>query len=235
MMKLFLILLLLLPASLQAADDPNLSPKVAEQIRQQNRNMNINSIWRTPIPGIYEIAVGSNIYYMERSGKYLITGHLFETASKRDLTAPRLEQINKIDWAVLPLGKAIVSGDSDGVEMAVFTDPDCPYCRKFEEELKSVKGVKVYTFLFPLTKLHPDARRKSEAIWCSKDRHAALLKVMLDDKAISGGGCETPLDEITALAGKLNITGTPTIIARDGRKLGGMLSADRLKPWLEGK
>ncbi len=235
MMKLFLILLLLLPASLQAADDPNLSPKVAEQIRQQNRDMNINSIWRTPVPGIYEIAVGSKIYYMERSGKYLITGHLFETASKRDLTAPRLEQINKIDWGVLPLEKAIVSGDSDGIEMALFTDPDCPYCRKFEEELKSVKGVKVYTFLFPLTKLHPDARRKSEAIWCSKDRHAALLKVMLDDKAISGGGCATPLDEIAALAGKLNINGTPTIIARDGRKLSALLPADRLKPWLEGK
>jgi len=234
-MRFLLVLLMFLPVSLYAADDENIAPKIADQIRKHNVDMKIDSIRRTPVSGIYEIKTGDNIYYMDRSGKYLISGHLFETATKKDLTAVRLEQINRIDWSVLPLDKAVVSGDSNGTEMAVFTDPDCPYCKKFEESLKGIKGVKVYTFLFPLTQLHPDARRKSEAIWCAKDRHAALLQVMLDDKPISGGGCNTPLDEIAALAGRLNINGTPTIIARDGRKLGGMLPADKLKIWLAGK
>ena len=235
MMRLLFILLMLLPATLQAADDPNVAPKIADQIRQQNGDMNIDSVWSTPVTGIYEIVVGSNVYYVDRSGKYLITGHLFETAGKKDLTAARLEQINKIAWSVLPLDKAIVSGDPKGAEMAVFTDPDCPYCRKFEEVLKDVKGVKVYTFLMPLIQLHPDAKRKSEAIWCAKDRHGALQQVMLNDKPITDSGCETPLDEIAALARKLKINGTPTIISKDGRKLGGMLPADKLKVWLAGK
>jgi len=136
-MRLFIVLVLfLMPASLLAADDPNIAPKITEQIRLQNSDMNISAIWRTPVSGIYEITTGRNIYYMDRSGKYLISGHLFETTEKKDLTAARLEQINKIDWSMLPLDKAIVSGDAGGVEMAVFTDPDCPYCRQFEEFFK---------------------------------------------------------------------------------------------------
>jgi len=236
MMRVLIILMLLLaPGSLFAADDPNIAPRMAEQIRLQNSDLNIDAIRRTPVSGIYEIAIGANIYYVDHSGKYLFSGHLFDTTKKTDLTAARLQEINKIDWSVLPLDKAVISGDDDGVEMAVFTDPDCPYCRKFEENLKGMKGVKVYTFLLPLTQLHPDARRKSEAIWCAKDQHAALQSVMLDDKAISGGGCATPLDEIAALAAGLNISGTPTLVSRDGRKLAGMLPAEQLKVWLAGK
>ena len=235
MRLLIVLMLLLIPGSLCAADDANVAPKVAEQIRLQNSGMKIDTVRHTPVSGIYEITTGGNIYYVDRTGKYLISGHLFETGSKKDLTAVRLEQINRVDWSVLPLDKAIVSGDSDGAEVAVFTDPDCPYCRKFEENLKDIKGVKVYTFLLPLTQLHPDARRKSEAIWCAKDRHAALQQVMLNDKTISGAGCKTPLDEIAALAAKLSINGTPTLISRDGRKLSGMLPSDKLKLWLATK
>jgi len=236
MMRLLIILLLFLaPGSLFAADDPNIAPKMTEQIRKQNSDLNIDAIRRTPVSGIYEITIGANIYYVDRSGKHLFSGHLFDTTKKTDLTAARLQEINKIEWGVLPLDMAIISGDTDGVEMAVFTDPDCPYCRKLEESLKELKGVKVYTFLLPLTQLHPDAKRKSEAIWCAKDRHAALTQVMLKGKPITGGGCETPLNDIAMLAASLNIQGTPTIISKDGRKLSGSMPAGQLKAWLTGK
>ncbi|MFC1536235.1 DsbC family protein [Pseudomonadota bacterium] len=236
MMRLLIVLLLFLaPGSLFAADDPNIAPKMTEQIRKQNSDLNIDAIRRTPVSGIYEITIGANIYYVDHSGKYLFSGHLFDTTKKTDLTAARLQEINKVEWSVLPLDMAIASGDADGVEMAVFTDPDCPYCRKLEESLKELKGVKVYTFLLPLTQLHPDARRKSEAIWCAKDRHAALAQVMLKGKPITGGGCKTPLNDIAMLAASLNIQGTPTIIAKDGRKLSGSMPAEQLKAWLTGK
>ncbi|MDX8402811.1 MAG: DsbC family protein [Mariprofundaceae bacterium] len=235
-MRLLLMMLLLMPTVLLAEDDPDVSPKVAEQIRAQINNIKIDAIRRSPISGLYEVQSGGNIYYVDRTGKHLIAnGHVFDTTTRQDLTAVRLEQINSIDWSVLPLDKAIVSGDPKGIEMAVFTDPDCPYCRKFETNLKSVKGVKVYTFLFPLTQLHPQAREKAEAIWCSKDRHKALLQVMLEDKSLAKGSCKTPLDEIAGLAGRLNIHGTPTLIARDGRKMGGMPPAGQLKAWLTKK
>lgn len=235
-MRLFLFVLMLLPFSLYAADDQNAPSKVTEQIRKQLADMQIDAVRRSPIEGLYEVQAGSNLYYTDRSGRHLIAnGHIFDTTTKQDLTAARIEQINKIDWNVLPLDKAIVSGDPKGIELAVFTDPDCPYCRKFETNLKSVKGVKVYTFLLPLTQLHPQAREKSEAIWCSKDRHEALLQVMLENRSLASGTCKTPLDEIAGLANRLNIHGTPTLIARDGRKMAGMPPAGQLKAWLTGK
>jgi len=234
-MRLLLFVLMMIPATLYAADDPNVAPKIAEQIRSQNSDLNISSIQRTPVAGIYEIVVGQNIFYIDRTGKHLFNGHLFDTTSKSDLTAARLQDLNRIDWSVLPLDKAIVYGDADGMEIAVFTDPDCPYCRKLEENLKGIKGVKIYTFLMPLAQLHPDATRKSEAIWCSNDRHAALKTVMLEGKAITGGGCKTPINDIAMLAAGLNINGTPTIISRDGRKISGAFTAEKLKAWLSAK
>jgi len=215
--------------------DAGLTPKVIENIKKQNSDLNIDDIRETPVAGLYEMTVANNIYYIDGSGKYLLSGHLFETATKQDLTAARLEDLNRVDWTLLPLDKAIVSGDADGLEVAVFTDPDCPYCRQLEQNLKGIKGVKIYTFLMPLTQLHPDASRKAEAIWCAKDRHAALTQVMVDNKSISGGGCATPINDIAALAAKLNIQGTPTLLARDGRKRSGALSADQLKAWLSRK
>jgi len=234
---LFAAMLLLAqwPTLSMAADNPNVPPKVAEQIRQQNSDLNIDAIRRTPVSGLYEVTIGNAVYYVDQTGKYLISGHLFDTKSKQDLTAARLEDLNRIDWSILPLDKAIVSGDADGLELAVFTDPDCPYCRQFEHALKGIQGVKVYTFLMPLVQLHPDALRKAEAIWCARDRHAALTQVMVENKEISGGGCDTPLNDIATLAAKLNIQGTPTLIARDGRKIGGALPADQLKAWLSRK
>ena len=218
-----------------AGDDPNIPPKVAEHIRQQNKDLSISSIRTTPISGLYEITMGNNIYYMDRTGKFLLSGHLFDTVSKQDITAARLEEVNRIDWSILPLDKAIVSGDPDGLEMAVFTDPDCPYCRQLEQNIKGIKGVKIYTFLLPLAQLHPDATRKAEAIWCSKDRHGALTQVMVDGKAIEGSGCKTPISDIVQLAASLNIQGTPTLISGDGRKRSGALPVDVIKDWLAQK
>lgn len=234
-MRLILFILMLLPTTLYAADDPNVAPKIAEQIRSQNSDLSISSIHRTPVSGVYEIVVGQNIYYIDRTGKHLFSGHLFDTVTKSDLTAARLQDINRIDWSVLPLDKAIVSGDPKGMEMAVFTDPDCPYCKKLEENLKGIEGVRIYTFLMPLTQLHPDAARKSAAIWCSKDQHAALRQVMIEGKTISGGECKTPISDIAMLAAGLNINGTPTIISRDGRKVSGAMPAEQLKAWLSAK
>jgi thiol:disulfide interchange protein DsbC len=210
---------------------------VEADIRKAIPDLQIDAIKPSPIDGLYEIQVGKGLFYTDASGKHLIAGgHIFETASHRDLTRERLEAINRIDWNILPLDKAIVSGDAEApLKLAVFTDPDCPYCKKLENELKTVQGVKVYTFLYPLTQLHPDARAKADSIWCSKDQHQAMLDVMLEGKVLPAATCQTPLDEIAAIGQKLGINGTPTIIAGDGRMVAGGKPASELKAWLAGK
>ncbi|HKI61944.1 MAG TPA: DsbC family protein [Mariprofundaceae bacterium] len=234
-------LLLALTCSLLMAacssDKYEQKPNVEADIRKAIPDLQIDAITPSPIDGLYEIQVGKGVFYTDASGKHLIAGgHIFETATHRDLTRERLETINRIDWSVLPLDKAIVSGDADApLKLAIFTDPDCPYCKKLEGELKNMQGVKVYTFLYPLTQLHPNARAKADSIWCSKDQHQAMLDVMLEGKALPKADCQTPLDEIAAIGQKLGINGTPTLIAGDGRMMSGGKPASELKAWLANK
>ena len=218
------------------ADGAGVDEKIAKNIRAalegQAEIANINT---TPMPGVYELQVGTGILYSDETGRYVIRGgDMLDVQEKISLTRLRLEDINRVNWKLLPLDKAIVSGDKKARQMiAVFTDPDCPYCRKLEKTLKELKGVKVYTFLYPLESLHPKAKAKSEAIWCSSNRHKMLQKVMLENFEPDAASCKTPVAEIAALGQKLNISGTPAIITVDGRRMNGApRSVKDLEAWL---
>jgi len=228
MKSLLLILALSLPFSACAGNNSNVSQKTKLAIGASLEGMPIGNISITPIDGLYEVQSGDKIYYTNSTGEYLISGRMYNTADKTDITAARLAEMNRINWSDLPLQNAIVSGPEDGLKMAVFTDPDCPYCIRLEKNLKTEKDIRVYTFLFPLTQLHPDAYEKSKSIWCAKDQHQAMTDVMIDGKALSKATCKTPVDDNMKLAAKLNVMGTPTIFAEDGRKYAG----GDIKEWL---
>ena len=225
-----IVVAVLMPISAHAAD----IGRIARQIRHQITDLRIDAVRPSPIKGLYEVQSGHNIFYSNAKGTMLIAGgHIFDTRTHEDLTEARLEQINHIDWSILPLDKAIVSGDPHGMAVAIFTDPDCPFCRRLEDELQHVQGIKVYTFLYPLTRIHPLALAHAEAIWCAKDRHKTMLDVMLHNANPPAGHCDTKaLDEIWALGEKLGIHGTPTLVAGDGRMFAGFKDAASLKAWL---
>ena len=231
MKSLLFICALFIPLS-SWADSSSVTSRTASTIRNTLSDMPIKEISTTPIPGIYELQVGDQIFYSDKTGTHIINGHMFNTKNKQDITATRLAELSKIDWSVLPLDKAVVSGPKDGVKMAVFTDPDCPYCKRLEEQLANIDGLRVYTFLYPLTKLHPNAYAKSESIWCAKDQHKAMVDVMTKGTQLPEATCKTPVADIQKLAKQLNVHGTPTIFAGDGRKFGG-LPITQLKPWLQ--
>jgi len=234
-MRWMVVLLLMLPVS-GGASEKKLSDAILQTLQKNIQGLRIDAVRPAPIAGIYEIVSGRNIYYSDLEGHHLIAGgHIFDTSNRRDLTAVRLQELNRIDWNILPLDKAVVSGDPKGLPLAVFTDPDCPYCRKLEQELVDIKGVKVYSFLFPLTQLHKQAQQHAESIWCAKDQHQAMLDIMLYHKPVTKGTCATPIKQIHALAVKLGISGTPTMIAGDGRIFSGFKKVADLKKWLEKK
>ncbi|MDQ6960562.1 MAG: DsbC family protein [Mariprofundaceae bacterium] len=216
-------------------DSAGVEKTIRANISRLSPNFRIDAIRPlADIPGLYEIQSGKNVFYSDATGDHLISGHIFNTRDRKDLTSARLEDINRIDWNILPLKDAIVSGDPRGAPIAIFTDPDCPYCRRLEHELPKIRGVKVYTFLFPITQLHPKARAKAEAIWCSNNRHKTLQDIMLKGvplTQIKSSVCKTPIDHNLELAASLGITGTPTLIAHDGRKRAGGMSAEQLMQW----
>jgi thiol:disulfide interchange protein DsbC len=114
--------------------------------------------------------------------------------------------------------------------MAVFSDPDCPYCRKLEKTLATATDVTIYTFLYPIADLHPDAATKAQSIWCATDREATWTAWMLDGVEPAAARCDgVPIDDLQKLGRELRIHGTPTILMSDGRRYGGALPADKLE------
>lgn len=187
----------------------------------------------TPVPGLAEVVMGANVAYVDASGRYFLFGRLFDMQAQRDLTAERLERLGAIDFAALPLEAAIRTVRGSGERtLAVFSDPDCPYCRTLEQALADLQDVTLYTFLYPIVALHPGARDKAIAIWCAPDRAAAWLEAMTRGHVPEAAACEHPIDRILALGAQLRIQGTPTLFAGDGRRRVGAQSAGELDAWL---
>ena len=149
----------------------------------------------------------------------------------QNLTQKRLSELNAISWNDLPLDAAFKTVHGNGKRvLAVFVDPNCPYCKHFEKELVKVDDITVYTFLFPI--LSQDSHQKAQAIWCSADKSKAWSDWMLNGKVPAAANCATPIAENLAFARKNNITGTPTLIFANGQRVPGAISAERLEKML---
>ena len=226
-----LLAALMLCAPLAWAQEAAIRKAIAERLPDFPK---IDEISKSPIPGLYELRVGTDILYSDEQGNHLIEGSIIDTRTRANLTKAREDKLNAIDFASLPLKDAIVWKQGSGArKIAVFADPNCGYCKKFERELQQVKDVTVYTFLIPI--LGGDSPEKSTNLWCSKDRTRAWLDWMLDGKAPprSMGQCETPVARNLALARKHKINGTPAIIFEDGSRVPGALGAEPLEKQLD--
>jgi thiol:disulfide interchange protein DsbC len=193
----------------------------------------IDEVTKTGIPGIYELRVGTDIFYSDEQGNYIFEGSLIDTRTRANLTQARENKLTAIDFASLPLKDAMVWKQGNGSrKIAVFADPNCTYCKRLERELQQVKDVTVYTFLIPI--LGGDSPEKSTSIWCAKDNTRTWREWMLDGKAPprSMGQCETPLARNLALSRKHKVTGTPAIVFEDGTRVPGALSAEQLEKQL---
>jgi thiol:disulfide interchange protein DsbC len=219
----------LMPYSRANADA--VTDKLKETLKVRlGSDVDVRDVVKTPIPGIYEVDTADQIIYSDATGDYVLTGDMMDLKSRVNLTEARVSKLNKIDFSKLPLEDAVKMVKGNGSrKIAVFSDPNCPYCHKLEEELKAVDNVTVYTFLFPI--LSPDSTSKSKSIWCSTDRAKAWTGWMLDKRAPSAPGtCDTRvLTQNLELGRTLRVTGTPTVFLADGRRLPGAVSAERLE------
>ena len=194
----------------------------------------IDEVTKTPITGLYELRMGSEILYTDERGDHVIEGHLIETKTRNDLTTARIDKLTAVDFSTLPLKDAISWKQGTGArKLVVFADPNCGYCKKFEKDLSQVKDVTVYTFLFPI--LGGDSPDKSRDIWCSKDNTAAWRDWMVKGTAPmrSIGNCDvTALARNVALGKKLRVNGTPALVFEDGKRIPGALAPDQVEKQL---
>jgi len=227
--KIVGILLVALFSSGVLADEASLR----KAIEATYPKVRIESITKTNYAGLYEVFLDGQIVYTDEKFSFLIAeGRLVEPKTRRDVTGERMDELTKVNFAALPFDQAIKVVKGNGSrKLVVFSDPDCPYCRQLEQkELVNITDVTIYTFLYPLEQLHPDAGNKAKAIWCAPDRVKAWTDWSMNGRLPEGAAsCDTPLDKVADLGRKLGITSTPTLIFVSGKRILGAYPAKEIE------
>lgn len=237
-----ILISLLLCASLVACNNKSSKALSSDQVKdilvkQVPGLTKIDQVNPTKVDGLYEVVVGRKIFYVSTDGKFAIFGNMVDLSTKSSVTEARTQELSKVDFSKLPLDSAIKQVIGNGSrKIAVFTDPDCPYCKMFEKQVvPQLKDVTIYSFLFPLP-IHPNAVSDSKKIWCSKDRNATWAAWMQKDTALPADtSCDTSaLDKVIEI-GKdvVQVDGTPTLVLENGQIIPGMLPADQLNAQLD--
>lgn len=191
----------------------------------------IDEIKRSAVPGLYEVRVGTSIFYTDEVGNYLIQGQVIETRTQVNLTQARIDKLTAFDMKSLDLRDTVAWKQGTGARrLVIFADPNCGYCKRLERDLQSLKDVTVHTYLFPV--LGPDSTVKARGIWCARDRTLAWRKWMLEGVAPDAAKqpCDaSAIDRAVALGNRHKVTGTPVIVFEDGSRAPGALPAHELE------
>lgn len=214
---------------------------VKTAIQKKFPDFKLDSLKKTQYGGLYEAFMVMEgrpvIFYTDKNAGFLIFGNLIDAKTQRSVTEERMQDLTRVKFDTLPLELAIKQVKGNGKrKMAVFSDPDCPFCKRLDAELAKVTDVTIYTFLFPIASLHPQAEDKVKAVWCAPDRVKAWEDLIQKGTVPqTGSKCENPLAKIAELGRKLKVNGTPAIIFANGVLAPGMVPAANLEKMLNGE
>lgn len=218
-------LILALPLA-AAAQEATIRKNLAERVPGLT---DIDEVSKTPMNGLYEVRVGTDILYTDAEGNFLLHGSLLDTKARKNLTEERVAKLTAIDFKELQLKNAFTITRGNGKrKLAVFEDPNCGYCKRFEKDLSKIDNVTVHVFLYPV--LGPDSLTKSQAIWCAKDKAKAFEDWMLRNIAPTPASCDSSAIQRNLALGKQHrITGTPTSFLPDGTRLPGAVPLEKIE------
>lgn len=235
-MNFFKTLLAALTLSLGVAalaQDAVIRKNLAERIPQFKT---IDEVSKSPLPGLFEVRInGTDIFYTDAEGNFLIQGSMIDTRQRRNLTEERVAKLSAVSLDALPTKDAFTMVRGNGKrKLAIFEDPNCGYCKRLERDLEKIDNVTIHMFLYPI--LGADSVEKSKNIWCAKDRAKAWTDWMMREKVPAA--TVTPACDVAAitrnveLGRKHKINGTPTLFFADGSRVPGAISAADLEKYL---
>src|SRR5665647_997022 len=217
MIKTALIVATLLATLSAQAQEVMIRKNLGERIPQLQK---IDEVSKSPMPGLFEVRVnGSEIFYTDAEGNFLLQGSLIDTKQRRNLTEERVDKLTAISFDALPFKDSftIVRGNGKR-KLAVFEDPNCGYCKRFERDLQTVNNVTIHMFLYPI--LSADSTDKSKNIWCAKDKGKVWQDWMVREQLPTVANCDiAALTRNVELGHKYKITGTPTLVFADGSRV----------------
>ncbi len=231
LLQAFLMTIGLLPA-IACADEAQIRRVVEAKLN----GVKVEGVQPGPL-GLFEVRFrssdGVRVVYTDADATHIFLGKIYDTKSDRDLTEERLRKLNVVRFDSLPLQQAVKIQRGNGKRVLVmFSDPYCPYCKKFEQTLQQVDNITVYVFMYPVIK--PDLADHSRAVWCSPDRGKAWLDLALRGNPPSTSpACETPLEKNLELGHKLGVNSTPTLFLASGERISGAVSAADLRELLD--
>ena len=225
---------LLLISGVACADEAVIRSGIAKKFP----NANVESVIKTQYLGLYEIVVDGQLFYADENFNYLIDGNIIDTNSMTNMTAVRQRDLEEVKlkklafpFEQLPFEMAFKKVKGNGSrKIAVFSDPDCPFCKRLEQSFTKLDNVTIYIFLYPLKQLHPKAPEVARAIWCSPDRVKAWDDYMLKGVAPKAAGtCDNPVDKVVDFGQSKQISGTPTLFFADGKRVPGAIPVERIE------
>jgi len=190
----------------------------------------VDSVTKTPYAGLYEVQIDGDVIYTDAKAQYLFIGRVVDARTYHDFTKEKIQAINKVKFSDLPLEQAIKTVKGNGKRViAVFEDPNCGYCKKFQKTLQETDNVTVYTFQYNI--LAADSVEKSRNIWCAPNPSKSWNDWMTSGKEAPAApaSCTAPHEQVLALGKKMKVTGTPTIIFADGSRIPGAIDAKALE------
>jgi thiol:disulfide interchange protein DsbC len=208
---------------------------VSKALEQKFPGAQISHVGKTGYMGLYEAMLDDTLVYTDSKAAYLFVGSMYDTATKQNLTEARSRKLNRVALDKLPMDLAFKRVKGDGSrKLIIFSDADCPFCHRLEKEMAGLDNVTIYTFLFPIDQLHPDAARKSKMIWCSPDVVKAWDEFFASGKLPDNKGeCGDPVAKTQALGNSLKINATPTLVFADGTLIPGALPLVQLEKELQ--
>jgi thiol:disulfide interchange protein DsbC len=227
-----------LVAGAACADESSIRAEMAKKFPKAT----LESVTKVPNLGLYELVVDGQIYYTdEKFGFLFAEGVVIETKGMTNLTQARAQELEDarlkklaFPFEQLPFDLAFKKVKGNGSrKIAVFTDPDCPYCQRLEKSFTQLDNVTIYVFLYPLAQLHPKAPEVARSIWCSPDKVKAWDEYMLNKVAPKApGNCQNPVDKVVEFGQARHISGTPTLFFEDGRRVPGAIPVEQVEKYL---
>jgi thiol:disulfide interchange protein DsbC len=225
-------LFIFLPAAF--ADEAAVRRMVQEKLRSGGQ---IEGVQKAPFADLYEVVIrgpeGLQVYYVDSKATVIIAGQAIDAKSGRNLTEERRRALDRIKWESLPFDWAITSKRGTGHrKIAILSDPNCPYCKRFEEDLAKLDDITVH--IFPFAVISPQSIRQAKSVWCSKDRVKAWNDLMFRRiEPQAAPDCDTPVKKLVEYGRKLGATSTPTWFLETGERHSGALALEDVRRLLD--
>jgi thiol:disulfide interchange protein DsbC len=199
-----------------------------EELAGRLNGIEVSDITDAPIPGMYQVAVGANVAYVTKDGRYIIRGDIIDVETSANVSEEararaRATILHGVDPATM-----IVFKPANGAvkhTVTIFTDVDCGYCRQFHREIDKVTalGIEVHYLFYPRTGPNTESWTKAEEVWCAPDHNSALTRAKLGGSLPDSSECATPVFDHYSLGQRIGVRGTPAIFNEAGDLIGGYL------------